>query len=109
MHAENVAIISKEGNDVEDRVAGLMPDREEDPRVLVYQPARWVHSPQPNSISCGGLGQGVWLKLTGISVGRLLDILQGKANRRCAILWKLLAALDAFGRNVPAEDTDQHR
>jgi hypothetical protein len=46
---------------------------------------------------------------TGISVRRLLDILQGKANRRCAILWKLLAALDAFGRSVPAEDTDQHR
>lgn len=79
------------------------------PECLSISAARWVHSPQPNSISCGGLGPRRLAELTSISVLGLRDILQGKANPRRAILWNLLAALDAFGRSVPAEDTDQHR
>jgi hypothetical protein len=108
VHAENVAVISKEGNDVEVRVAGLMPDREEDPECLsISQLPGCIHDSRTRSAAAD------WARRlaepTGISVRRLLDILQGKTNRRHAILWKLLAVLDAFGRSVPAEDTDQHR
>ena len=109
MHAENVALISEEGNDVADRIAGLMPDPEEDPRVLVYQRGSLGAFTTAELDQLRRTGPRRLAELTGISVRRLRDILQGKANPRCAILWKLLAALDAFGRNVPAEDTDQHR
>jgi hypothetical protein len=107
VHAENVAVISKEGNDVEVRVAGLMPDREEDPECLsISQLPGCIHHSRTRSAAAD------WARRlaepTGISVRRPWTS-SGQDERRYAILWKLLAVLDAFGRSVPAEDTDQHR
>jgi hypothetical protein len=95
VQVDSITIIGKEGNDLDDRAAGLMPDPGEEPSVLVYQRSAQGALDASELDRLRQIGASRLAALTGMSERRLRDILQSKAtNPHAATRRKLAAALE---------------
>jgi hypothetical protein len=100
VYADSIAIIGKEANDLDGRVAGLASDPTAEPSLTVYRPHRGIEIDTLEIARLRQIGAGRLAIVTGMSERRLRDILQGKAFPHAAARRKLTAALE-YERTSP--------